>query len=328
VKKIISTYGPESDLYRRLTDDMVQYAKDRGFAYEWEALSNFDPKIIARALKRADAVLIDTFPIGEEAFSSVRGQGKLLVTLSAGYDHIDIASASDCRVSVAHTPGANALGVAEMALALILGTRRLFPQNEYIVRNNGNWFAQEIASETVASGTVGLVGFGAVGKALARILVGLGCRVLVYARRPDAVLAREIGVEFVSIDAIFTESDAISIHLAYNEQTHHFVNERLLHSMKPDAVLVNTARGRVVDEEALCKLLHEKRIRGAGLDVFGEEPLPQGSPFLALSNVILAPHAGTNTKEAIWRVHRMGIDVTADFYGGRPSNLLNASFAQ
>lgn len=321
MKKIINTYGIDNNFFRQLDIKMQIAARNAGFSYEWHPLMEYKSPNIAEALIQGDVILIDVIPIGENELAPLRGYGKLLITLSAGYEHIDLISASRNGVAVANTPGANTLGVAELALSLILGCRRFLFQNDQIVRNCNNWSDQMMADETVGSSTVGLVGFGNIGKALARLLVSLGCRVVVYARRHEEV-AKEIGIEYVTIENLFRISDIVSIHLAYNEQTHHMISSELMTTMKQSAYLVNTARGKIVDEDALAQLLADRKIAGAALDVFGEEPLPSTSPFISLNNVILSPHAGCNTMESTWRVYEKAIHVAKEFFRGDGNKLL------
>ncbi len=324
MKKIINTYGAHTTEFRALSGQMAEYAAQKGLGYEWAPASENSPKdieAIAAALTDGDAVLADTVPLGEAEFAAVRGKDKLLISFGAGYDHIDLEAARRNSVAVARTPGANTQGVAELALALILGCRRRFPQNERIIRNMEEWSAQIMVGETVGSATVGLVGFGAIGKALAKMLTALGCRVIIYARREES-LARELGAEYVALKTLLKTADVVSVHVAYNQQTHHLLDRELLGLMKPDAVLVNTARGKIVDENALYDMLTESRIAGAGLDVFGEEPLPSDSPLLKLDNVILSPHAGTNTVQSTLRVFRMAVDIAARFFFDGAEDLL------
>lgn len=322
MKTIINTFGSDREAHRQLNERAHALATQAGFDYRWTPAQGNPQQTIADALQQADIVLIDTVPVGENAFAPIRGKNKLLVTLSAGYEHIDLAAATRHGVAVANTPGANAIGVAEMALTLMLGCRRLLLQNDRFVRNNGDWAQQDLPPETIGCATVGLVGFGAIGQAFARMLVALGCRLLVYARRHDESLAREIGIEYVSLEELFRTADAVSVHVAYSQDTHHLVNRELMSLMKPTAVLVNTARGKIVDEKALIQFLTERRIAAAGLDVFEHEPLPPHSPLMSLDNVILAPHAGSNTMDSTWRVFEKAITIAGRFFAGEGDGLL------
>ena len=309
MKTIINTFGSDQEVHRQLNLQAQALATQAGFAYRWSPIKGNPQQAIADALQQADVVMIDTVPVGENAFASVRGKNKLLITLSAGYDHIDLISATRNRVAVASTPGANALGVAELALTLLLGCRRILLQNDRLVRNGGSWADQPFPPETIGCATVGLIGFGAIGKAFARMLVALGCRVIVYARRREEALAREIGIEYVTLEELFRTADAVSVHIAYNQDTHHLVSRDLMSLMKPTAVLVNTARGKIIEEQALITLVTERKIAAAGLDVFEQEPLSPQSPLMTLDNVILAPHAGSNTVESTWRVFEKAITI-------------------
>ncbi len=322
MKTIINTFGSDRESHRQLNARAHALAAQAGFDYQWTPAQGNPLQDISDALLHADVVLIDTVPVGEKAFAPVRWKNKLLITLSAGYDHIDLTAATHNGVAVANTPGANTIGVAELALTLLLGCRRFVLQQDQFVRSNGNWAQQDLPPETIGCATVGLIGFGAISQALARMLVALGCRVIVYARRHKPSIAQAIGVEYVTLDELFRTADAISVHVAYNEATHHLVSRDLMSLMKPTAVLINTARGKIVDEQALIDLLTERRIAGAGLDVFEQEPLPADSPLHKLDNVLLSPHAGSNTMDSTWRVFEKAITIAERYFAGAGDGLL------
>jgi len=320
--KIYSMYGGRTEIFERLNAQMGEYARENGMEFGWVTDHQTEQWKMAETLALADAILIDAFPIGETVFSAVSHRKKLVITFGAGYDHIDLESAKRHGIAVARTPGENSAGVAEMALSMILACRRLHHQNDSLVRCGGDWFSQKAVPETIGCATVGLVGFGNIARRLAVMLRSLGCDVVVWARRRDEELAGTMGFRYLALDELFRCSDAVSIHVAYNPGTHHLISRNLLESMKPSAVLVNTARGKVVDEEALAGILAEGRIAGAALDVFGEEPLPLSSPFTKLDNVLLSPHAGTNTEESVSRVFRAAVDISAAWFEGRPDDRL------
>ena len=133
----------------------------------------------------------------------------------------------------------------------------------------------------------------------------------------------------MSLDELFRESDCISIHVPYTEETHHMVNKERLEMMKPTAVIVNTARGNIIDEDALYEVLKAGRIAGAGIDVFAQEPLPTSSPLLTLDNAVLTPHVSSQTVESLWNIYKMAIDISADFFAGKDSrHILNPDYKE
>lgn len=325
MKKIVSFFATPSDTFNELNQQAAEYAKSLGFDYRWAPQSPFVPESVIRELKDADMGIIDVEPYGEEIFKEIQGHTSLLVRFGVGFDKVDLPAASRHGIAVARTTAANASGVAEMALTLMLAARRGLRPNRIHCIDTGDW-QRSVAHET-AGNTVGILGFGAIGRILARLCHGLGCRVLAYDPFPNETLARELGVELVSLDEIFQQSDAISVHVPYCQDTHHIVDAKRLAQMKPTAVIVNTARGNLIDEEALYDALKAHKICGAGLDVFAQEPLPVTSKLLELDNLLLSPHFSSQTVESLWNTYKMAIDIAGDFFDGKQSpHILNPDY--
>lgn len=325
MKKIVSFFGEPSPVFDALNQQAKEYAAQKGFDYSWVPQKPFDQDAVIRCLQESDMGLIDVEPYGEEIFSSIEGKCPLLVRFGVGFDKVDLAAASRHGIAVARTTGANASGVAEMALTLILACRRELQPNRHRCIETGHW-DKYIANET-AGATIGILGFGAIGRLLAKLMLGLGCTVIAYDPYPNEALARELGVRLVDLDELFTTADAISVHVPYSAETHHMVNAERLAQMKPTSVIVNTARGNIIDEDALYDALKAGQIRGAGLDVYAVEPLPADSKLLELDNLILSPHFSSQTVESLWNTYKMAIDITADFYDGKDSpHILNPDY--
>lgn len=316
MKKIVSLFAKGNPLYQMLNDRAAQYAAKKGLEYVWVPMDPFTPEKAVAALQDADAGIIDVEKYDKEIFSKIHDRNKLLIRFGVGFDAVNLADATKYGIKIARTQGANAGAVAEDALLMMMALRRKLNQGQIGVKT-GNW-VKEIGHETIGA-TVGILGFGAVGKTLARLLSGFGCRILAFDTYHDDKAAAELKVEFVDADTIFRECDAISVHLALNEQTRGYINAERLAMMKPDAVIVNTARGPLVDDGAMVEALKNHQIGGAGLDVFAEEPLPVTSPYIGLDNVILTPHVASSTVESLWNIYAMAIDVAADFFNGTES---------
>lgn len=327
MKKIVSFFATPSDCFNELNQRAQQYAETLGFSYRWAPQSPFRVEQVIEELKQADVGIIDVEPYGEDIFREIQGHTQLLVRFGVGFDKVDLTAASQHGIAVARTTAANASGVAEMALSMILAARRGLRPNRIHCIETGQW-DRCVYHETPGS-TVGIVGFGAIGRILAKLCLGLGCRVLAYDPYPNEALAQQMGVELVDLDQLFETSDAISIHVPYSKETHHMVDTHRLAQMKPTAVLVNTARGNLVDEEALYDALKAHRICGAGLDVFAQEPLPVSSPLLELDNLILSPHFSSQTVESLWNTYKMAIDIANDFFTKQESpHILNPDYKQ
>ena len=324
MKKIVSFFGDKSDIFIDLNKRASEYAYGLDMEYVWSIQTPFDRTKVIKELREADAGIIDVEPYNEEIFSEMGDKCKLLVRFGVGYDKVDLAAAAKRQIAVARTTGANTPGVAEMALTLILAARRRLKLNQKCVES-GNW-EKNVARATMGS-TIGILGYGAIGQAFSELLKGFNCRILAYDPYPKAELMRQNGVELVSLEQLFEEADAISIHVPYSESTHLLVNQHLLSLMKPTAVVVNTSRGNIIDEDALYNALSSGRIGGAALDVFATEPLPTDSPLLSLDNIILTPHVSSQTVESLWNIYKMAIDIAADFFAGKDSpHILNPEY--
>jgi phosphoglycerate dehydrogenase-like enzyme len=223
---------------------------------------------------------------------------RLIQLLTAGYDKIDLALTQELGVPVATNGGANAWAVAEHCIALLLGLYKRLPQCDHSVRNGG-WRRPVTGFNTfeVAGKTVGLIGAGNIGRKVARRLKAFETRILYFDPRPATDIEDDLGARKVSLDELLRESDIVTIHLPLLRETRALIGERALSLMKPNAVLLNTSRGPIVDEMALASALAETRIAGAGLDVFEEEPVSADSPLLKLENVLLTPHVAGHSYE-------------------------------
>lgn len=324
MKKIVSFFGERTPVFVQLNRDAEAYAEMRGLQYKWSVQDPFNREDVTAELKNADAGIIDIEPYGEKTFKEICRSCRILTRFGVGYDQVDLKAASRCHIAVARTTGANTNGVAEMAVTLMLSAVRQLKRNMDCV-SMGDW-KKDVVRE-ISGSTVGILGFGAIGQRVATLLKGFDCRIIAYDPFPNRKAAKDNNVTLVSLEELFRAADSITIHVPYMKETHRLVNAKLLSLMKPTAVLVNTARGNIVDEDDLYHVLREGKIAGAGFDVFGEEPLPLSSPLLTLDNVILTPHVSSQTKESLWRIYKMAIDITADFFEGKESkNILNPDY--
>ena len=212
---------------------------------------------------------------------------RVLSRTGVGFDAIDMAAADRHRVIVATTPGVNHHAVAEHTIALMFGVGRNFPQQDQQVRKCA-WVRP--ATPRILGTTLGLMGLGRIGQAVATRAVGLGMKVVAYEPFPNREFNEKWGIELVSLDQLLSRSDYVSLHLPVGPETKHIMNAAAFAKMKPGSVLVNTARGLLVDEKALIAALQSGHLRGAGLDVFEVEPLPNDSPLLTMSNVLMSGH--------------------------------------
>jgi len=217
---------------------------------------------------------------------------KLLHKWGVGYDNLDIATARELGIIVARTTGSNAVPVAEFALGLTLSALR-FLSHGHAELKKGHWITGHIPGDTftLSGKTVGIVGFGAIGQNVAKLLKGFGCTILYNKRQPlPAAEEAALGVRHAPMAEIFAQADIVSLHCPLTPETANLVDAAAFRAMKKTAVLVNVARGGVVDETALVEALRAKEIAGAAMDVFSVEPLPPDSELLTLDNLVVTPH--------------------------------------
>ena len=326
MKKIVSFFGDKTEVFCCLNRKAEEYAASLGIEYRWAPQLPFSEENVIRELQNADAGIIDIEPYGESVFSQVKDSTKLMVRFGVGFDKVDLKAASRNGIAIARTTGANTTAVAEMALTLMLTCRRRM--NLYQARTRAGEWVKDIGNELIGS-TVGIIGYGNIGRRLAKLLKGFDCRILAYDPFPNEEAAKADGVELVALEEILTQSDAISIHVPYTKETHHMINRETLTLMKPTAVIVNTARGNIIDEDALYQALKSGPIAGAGVDVFAAEPLSVESPLLTLENAVLTPHVSSQTMESLWNIYKMAIDISADFFAGKGSpHILNPDYIE
>ncbi|SMC25008.1 glyoxylate reductase [Desulfacinum hydrothermale DSM 13146] len=263
--------------------------------------------------------------IDGEVFDRAPGL-RVVANYGVGFDHIDVAEATRRGILVTNTPGVLTDATADLTFALILAVARRVVEGDHRTRSGKFqfWAPLHFLGTEVSGKTLGIVGLGRIGRAVARRARGFDMQVLYTARKPLGRDEEErLGVRFAPLDQLLARSDFVSLHVPLTPETHHLIGARELSLMKPFAYLINTARGPVVDETALLEALRQRRIGGAGLDVYENEP--QLTPGLAdLQNVVLLPHVGSATVETRTRMAQMAVEnLLAGLSGHRPPHGLN-----
>jgi phosphoglycerate dehydrogenase-like enzyme len=252
---------------------------------------------------------------------------RVIARFGVGYDGIDVPAATEQGVVILTAPGANAESVADFTLTLMLACLRRLAAVDHAVRS-GDWRETRLASD-LASATVGIVGLGRIGREVAKRLTGFGCRILAVEPEPDVDFCARLGIELAALEETLPEVDVLTLHVPLTVETRQLIGARELAAMRPEAVIVNTCRGGVVDEAALIDALDSGRIAGAGLDVFEEEPLPVDHPLSRLPNVILSGHAATFTRLSVQRIADAIVASLLAFHGGKlPSGCVNPEALQ
>ena len=220
---------------------------------------------------------------------------KVISRYGVGVDNVDLDTCKIRNIIVTNTPGANAVSVAELAIGLMLCLLRKIPQAVSSTQA-GHW--PRTSGFSLEGKIVGIIGFGAIGKALARLLVGFNCRILACDPEPDLAFADQIGVQILPLDQLLSESHIISLHLPLLPSTRQMVNHDFLAKTRPDSFLLNLARGEIMDEAALYESLKSGHLAGAALDAFSQEPPDPSNPIFSMENVLITPHMGAHTDGA------------------------------
>ncbi len=226
---------------------------------------------------------------------------RVIARAGTGVDNIDVHAATRRGIAVMNAPGANTVSAAEHAIALLLGLVRRIPWAAEAMRR-GEWDRKRFEGTELRGKTIGIVGLGRIGGHVAQLARAFGMHVVGHDPYLAPERAAELQVKLLPLDQLLRHADVVTLHVAHTEQTHHLINADRLKLMQPTAVLINTARGELVDEAALVEAIQAKRIAGAAIDVFAVEPLPADAPLRKLDRVILTPHLAASTAEAQERV--------------------------
>ena len=272
-------------------------------------------------LRPADAVVLDYSVMDAEVLRAC-DRLRFISFLGIGYAScIDVEEATRRKVAIAYTPDYGATSVAEHALAMILAlTRHVGPA--FVSAREGRWEPGRFNGMELRGKTLGIVGLGPIGTEMARLGAGLDMRLIGWTRRASAARAAH-GLTLVPLEEVFATSDVVTLHLAYTPESHGVISRALLERMKPGAWFVNTARARLVDNDALAELLRSGHLRGAALDVHDTEPPPADYVFRTLPNVLITPHIGYNTTEASSNMLRIAIATVAAFARGERLHVVN-----
>jgi D-3-phosphoglycerate dehydrogenase len=246
---------------------------------------------------------------------------RFITTCGIGTDSIDLAAAREFGVTVCNIPGKTAPYVAEQAFGLMFAAaKRVVFQTDEI--RAGRW-GTRVDNVFVQNKTIGIVGTGNIGAQMARLCNAIGMKVLAWTFHPSPERAAQLGVEYVELDDLLRRSDIVSLHLGLTDQTKGMLGRREFGLMKPGALLVNTGRGGLVDQEALVEALESGQLGGAGLDVHNPEPLPPDAPILKCRQIVCTPHNADMTPEGVDALNGGMVDNAIAFLEGKPQNVVN-----
>jgi len=245
---------------------------------------------------------------------------RMIAISGTGVEDVDVAEATRRGIAVANVPGPSNRAVAEHCLALLFAVARAVPAQDRAIRR-GEWNA--VQGIELGRKVFGIIGVSGISSELAPLARALGMTVISWSRNNDPARAEAIGARAVAFDELLATADVISLHVRLNGATRGMIGADQFARMKRSAILINTARGDVIDESALIGALSTRAIAGAGLDVFAQEPLPAGHPFVAMENVVMTPVSGWNTVDASARMIDQSIENVARFMSGSPINVVN-----
>jgi glyoxylate reductase len=252
-------------------------------------------------IKQVDGLICFPYDqINKEIIQSAKNL-KVISTFSVGYDHIDTKFAKDKKIRVGYTPEVLTDATADMAFALLIDSLRRISEGDRIIRK-GKWRqiygAYDYVGLDLQGKTLGIIGLGRIGKTLAKRAKAFDMKIIYHNRKQiSKIEEKKLGVKYTTFDKLITQSDIISIHVPHTKETNQMFDMKIFKKMKKTAFLINTSRGKIVNEKDLVAALKLKIIGGAGLDVFETEPIKKNHLFLKLENIVLAPHVGSSTKE-------------------------------
>jgi lactate dehydrogenase-like 2-hydroxyacid dehydrogenase len=316
----MALHEPRAFVSRRIPEEALRIVQSAADVTVWPEEMPPSPERLRSACAQADGLLCMLTDKIDEAFLEGCPNLKVVSTMSVGYDHVNVAACRKRGIALGNTPGVLDETTADLAFALLMASARRIAEADRLTRSGGwkTWSPDFMSGQDVHGATLGIVGLGRIGLAMARRAKGFGMRLLYHSRTPKPEVADELGMAHRSLDDLLRESDFVSLHVPLSTETRHLIGERELARMKPTAHLINSSRGPIVDEAALFPCLSEKRIAGAGLDVFETEPVPADNPLLTLENVTVLPHIGSASVATRLKMARMAAENLAAGLTGKP----------
>jgi D-3-phosphoglycerate dehydrogenase len=309
MKILVTPTSLQPDKESKALDDLRAFSNDLVFNTLGRPLTEDE---LIPLLKDCDGYLAGLDFVTEKVINSCNNL-KVISRYGAGYDRVDIAAAKSKGIVVTNTPGVNAVAVGELALSLTLSVARKITYLNNTTKA-GKW-VRSTGMELIGK-TIGIMGLGAIGKVVARCAKGFNMNVIAYDPYIDEEYCSENNIRSVSLEEILEQSDVISLHLPLNENTKHLIGRDAIAKMKATAILINTSRGGIIDEDAAFEALKAGKLGGMGLDAFEKEP-PQNSPLFELENVVVTPHTGAHTEEATINMAIAAVKNLVDVLSGK-----------
>jgi glyoxylate reductase len=317
---------PRIFITRELPGDPTQQLREVAEVEVWPEEEPPPHEVLVQRASQADALLtMLTDPI-DIAVLEAGQRLRIVAQMAVGYDNIDVVAATERGILVTNTPGVLTETTADLAFALLLAAARRVVEGDGLTRSGGwkPWHPSFLLGQDVYGATLGIVGLGQIGLAVARRARGFDMRILYNDGRRHEVAEKELGLEYADLVQLLRESDFVTLHVPLTPETRHLIGERDLGLMKSTAILINAARGPVVDQRALYAALKSRRIAAAALDVAEVEPIPVDDPLLTLDNVVVTPHIGSASVATRKKMAEMAVEsVLQALRGEMPSRCIN-----
>ena len=319
--KVAITVGDFGQSY----DEGIKVLEDNGFKVDWvkTVADSNDENLLIKELKGYNALISGGEHITEKVLNELKDDLKIIARHGIGYDKIEIDKSAQMGIPVANAPGSNTDAVAEQAMALTISLMRSVIVYDERTRK-GDWINRTM-TDSLYGKTIGLLGFGTIARQYARLLKPFTDKIYTYDPYPNYDLAKELGVTFVRQDQLLAMSDIVSVHVPLMESTEGMVNKDFISNMKKGAYIINTARGKIINESDLVDALESGYLAGAGLDVFEYQPLDEESKLTKMDNVVLSPHVASFCHQAFTNMMMMSVENILDYFSGKePRYIVNS----
>ncbi|WP_017382210.1 2-hydroxyacid dehydrogenase [Paenisporosarcina sp. TG-14] len=311
---------------RKLPDAVVDRLREICEVGMWDKEEEPVPReVLMKEIRDVDGILSMVSDSIDETLINQATQLKVISNMAVGYNNIDIKAATERGIMVTNTPGVLTETTADLTFALLMATaRRLVESSDYLREGKWkSWFPMQLTGQDIHGSTLGIIGMGRIGEALAKRAKGFDMNVIYTNRSRKSKVEEELGIHYKDKETLLRESDFVCVLVPFTLETKDTINKEELALMKPTSVLINTARGGVVNEDALYEALINNEIWAAGLDVFQEEPVPIDHPLLTLPNVVALPHIGSSSINTRMKMaHLAATNLIEGISGNTPKNLV------
>ncbi len=307
---------------KKLLDELSAPLIEKGYEFVYYENKTTDEDELYKRACDSEIVMIANNPLPNSVIEKC-DKLKMLDVAFTGIDHVGQKACKEKNVMICNAAGYSNETVSELAVGMAINVLRKITEGDKAVRNGGTLASSGLMGTELNTKTVGIVGTGRIGIMTAKLFKAFGCRVLGYSRT-EKTEAKEAGIEYVKLEELLAQSDIVSLHIPSTAETKKYINKERIASMKPNAILINCARGAVVDNEALADALNSGSIAGAAIDVFDmEPPIPEDYPLLHAKNALLTPHVAFASKESMIRRANIVFKNIYTYIDGKPENVVN-----